>query len=151
MAKDYYKILGVDRNATKEEIQRAFRQLAKKYHPDANPDNRKEAEEKFKEISEAYEVLSDDNKRRMYDQTGTVDFGGGRQDFTWQDFTHFDDFSDLRDIFENIFGSFGSSTFFGGLQEHRPKLGHGHRGAGYPQGRIHRFEEGGQVQEERHL
>ncbi|MEM3454037.1 MAG: DnaJ domain-containing protein, partial [Thermoproteota archaeon] len=66
--KDYYEILGVSRNATKEEIKRAFRQLALKYHPDRNKSP--EAEEKFKEISEAYAVLSDDEKRRLYDMYG---------------------------------------------------------------------------------
>lgn len=115
MAKDYYQTLGVERSASKEEIKKAFRQLARKYHPDANPENKKEAEEKFKEIGEAYEVLSDDNKRRMYDQTGSVDFGSGRQDFTWEDFTHF---NDINDIFDRIFGGgfgFGADSFFGGF------------------------------------
>ncbi|MHA1371924.1 MAG: DnaJ C-terminal domain-containing protein [Promethearchaeota archaeon] len=70
--KDYYAILGVDRNATKEEIKRAFRKLARKYHPDVNPDD-KNAAEKFKEINEAYMVLSDDKKREMYDKFGVVD------------------------------------------------------------------------------
>lgn len=64
MAKDYYAILGVDRNASQDDIKKAFRELAKKYHPDANPGN-KEAEEKFKEIAEAYEVLSDPQKRKQ--------------------------------------------------------------------------------------
>ncbi|HLH86317.1 MAG TPA: molecular chaperone DnaJ [Thermoplasmataceae archaeon] len=127
MAKDYYSILGVPRNASQDEIKRAFRTLARKYHPDANPDNKKEAEEKFKEISEAYEVLSDENKRRMYDQTGRVEFGQGRSDFTWQDFSHFDDFSDLRDIFNRIFGGgfgFGSQndTFFSGFGRDQESL-----------------------------
>jgi len=75
MAKDYYQTLGVEKTASQDEIKKAFRQLARKYHPDANPENKKEAETKFKEISEAYEVLSDESKRKMYDQTGTVDFG----------------------------------------------------------------------------
>ncbi|MFO7611058.1 MAG: DnaJ domain-containing protein [Clostridia bacterium] len=67
--KDYYKILGVDKNAEEAEIKKAYRKLAKKYHPDANPDN-KASEEKFKEISEAYEVLSDKEKRSKYDDIG---------------------------------------------------------------------------------
>jgi curved DNA-binding protein CbpA len=66
-SKDYYKILGVERQTTSEEIKRAFRRLALQYHPDRNPQNVKEAEEKFKEINEAYEVLSDESKRRQYD------------------------------------------------------------------------------------
>lgn len=126
MAKDYYEVLGVSKTASQEEIKKAFRTLAKKYHPDANPENKEEAAEKFKEISEAYEVLSDENKRRMYDQTGRVDFGSGRSDFTWQDFSHFDDFSDLRDIFGKIFGGNfgfgGSNDFFSGMQNSGPNL-----------------------------
>ncbi len=123
MAKDYYEILGVSRDATPDEIKKAFRNLAKKYHPDANPDNKAQAEEKFKEISEAYEVLSDDQKRRMYDQTGHVEFGSGGSNFTWQDFSHFNDFSDLGDIFNRIFGGnfgFGNSgSFFSDYQGDR--------------------------------
>jgi len=67
--KDYYKILGVDHNASEKEIKQAYRRLARKYHPDVNPGD-KAAEEKFKEISEAYEVLSDKDKRMKYDQFG---------------------------------------------------------------------------------
>ena len=67
--KDYYKLLGVERNAGKDEISKAFKKLARKYHPDMNPDN-KEAEDKFKDINEAYEVLKDEEKRKLYDQLG---------------------------------------------------------------------------------
>lgn len=85
--KDYYKVLGVDKKASKEEITQAFRKLARKYHPDVNPDN-KAAEEKFKEINEAHEVLSDPEKRKKYDQFGAqwqqYTRGGGRpEDFDW--------------------------------------------------------------------
>ena len=108
--KDYYEILGVPRNATKEEIKRAYRRLALKYHPDKNPDNRKEAEEKFKEISEAYEVLMDDHKRALYDKYGHAGVEGtfGEQGFTWEHFTHFDDLRDIfGEFFDNIVRDFG--------------------------------------------
>ena len=66
--KDYYRILGVNRDASAQDIKKAFRQLALRYHPDRNPDNMKRAEEKFKEINEAYEVLGDEQKKRQYDR-----------------------------------------------------------------------------------
>jgi len=69
MRKDYYEVLGIPRNATPEQIKKAYRKLARKYHPDVNPD-KAEAEEKFKELSEAYEVLMDSQKRQAYDQFG---------------------------------------------------------------------------------
>jgi len=109
MAKDYYKILGVSRNATKEEIKKAYKKLAKKYHPDLNKS--KEAEEKFKEINEAASVLLDDEKRAQYDQFGTdyEQFTGHGFDFSdfgfdFSDFTNFN-FDDLLKRFESFFGS----------------------------------------------
>jgi len=73
--KDYYQILGVSRKATQEEIKKAYRNMAMKYHPDRNPGSEKEANEKFKEINEAYEILGDPEKRKQYDMFGTVDTG----------------------------------------------------------------------------
>jgi DnaJ-class molecular chaperone len=72
MAKDYYKVLGISKGATKEEIKRAFRKMARKYHPDVNPDESKTGE-KFKKINEAYSLLNDDKKREMYDKFGVVE------------------------------------------------------------------------------
>ena len=102
--RDYYEVLGVDKSANDDALKKAYRQLAKKYHPDVNPGD-KEAEAKFKEASEAYAVLSDPEKRRQYDQFGHAAFdgtGGGAGGF---------DFSgaDFSDIFGDLFGS-----FFGG-------------------------------------
>ena len=119
--KDYYEVLGVDKNASEEELKKAYRKLAKKYHPDANPDNKKEAEAKFKEVNEAYEVLSNPEKRKMYDQFGTADpqsgfsgaggpFGNGTYTYSTSGFSGFDDFGDLGDIFSSFFGGgFGGS------------------------------------------
>ena len=70
--RDYYEVLGVEKSASDDEIKKALRKLAKKYHPDANPDDKENAEKKFKEVNEAYEVLSDEKTRREYDQFGKV-------------------------------------------------------------------------------
>ena len=110
MAKDYYTILGIKKTASTDEIKSAFRKLAHKYHPDKNQDN-KEAEEKFKEINEAYQTLNDKDKRAQYDRFGTADgsqagFGG----FDSSGFGGFD-FNNVGDIFSEFFGSqagFGS-------------------------------------------
>jgi len=109
--RDYYEILGVPRNASEEQIKSAYRSLAKKYHPDLNRDNPKEAEEKFKELSEAYEVLMDKEKRANYDQFGHEGVSGAfRQGgFTWQDFSHQED---LRDIFGDLFSGLGGGSIF---------------------------------------
>lgn len=100
--RDYYEVLGVSRNASEEEIKSAYRRLAKQYHPDMNPGNKKEAEEKFKELSEAYEVLIDKEKKRLYDTYGHegVSRRFGPEGFTWRDFSHAED---LRDVFGDIF------------------------------------------------
>lgn len=83
MGRDFYNILGVSRNCSKDDLKKAYRKLALKWHPDKNPNNRKEAEDKFKEIAEAYAILNDDNKRKIYDQYGEegLEMGaGGSQD-----------------------------------------------------------------------
>jgi len=120
MAKEYYKILGVPKNATKEEIKKSYKQLAKKYHPDINKDPG--ATEKFKEINEAAEVLGDDTKRQQYDQFGDADAfkqASGFKGFDASDFGFdFSDFAsfDFGDIFDRFFGG-GSS--FGGFSSRR--------------------------------
>lgn len=109
--RDYYEVLGVNKNATDEELKKAYRRLAKKYHPDANPNNKEEAEKKFKEVNEAYENLSDPQKRKMYDQfgfNGPQGFGGAGQGGGYYSYSSsgFDgfDMGDLGDIFSSFFG-----------------------------------------------
>jgi len=113
--RDYYEILGLSKNATDEEIKRAYRTLAVNYHPDKHQGDRN-IEERFKEISEAYEALSDPNKRAAYDQFGHEGLKGafGAGGFQWQNFTHFSDFSDIFSGLEDFFESFGiGSDIFG--------------------------------------
>ena len=103
--KDYYEILGVSKTATDDELKKAYRKMAKKYHPDANPDNKEAAEAKFKEVNEAYEVLSNPQKRKMYDRFGAGGpFGGGNGYYSYTS-SDFGDFGDLGDIFSSFFGS----------------------------------------------
>ena len=104
--RDYYEVLGVDKNADDATIKKAYRRLAKKYHPDANPDN-EEAAAKFKEASEAYAVLSDAEKRKQYDQFGHAAFEGGAGGAGGFDFSGFD--------FGDIFGGSGFGDIFGDL------------------------------------
>jgi molecular chaperone DnaJ len=100
--KDYYEVLGVSKNATADELKKAYRKLAMKYHPDRNQSN-KEAEVKFKEVSEAYDVLRDDQKRAAYDQYGHQAFEGGMGGNRGGS-SGFGGFSDFSDIFEEVFG-----------------------------------------------
>ena len=112
--RDYYEVLGVNKSASADEIKKSYRKLAMKFHPDRNPDN-KDAAEKFKEICEAYEVLSDTDKRQRYDQYGHAGmksaFGPGGFDFG-RDFSHMQDI-DLQDILGSMFGG-GFGDIFGG-------------------------------------
>jgi curved DNA-binding protein len=113
MAVDYYKALGVEKGASLEDIKKAYRKLALKHHPDRNPTDKKRAEEKFKEISEAYAVLSDPEKRKQYDEFGTDAF---RQKFTQEDiFRNFDINDILRGFgFGNLGGEFTWQSGGGG-------------------------------------
>jgi len=123
--KDYYEILGVNKNASADEIKKAYRKLAKKYHPDAHPGD-KAAEEKFKEINEAYEVLGDPKKREKYDKFGAQgqffngadfdpsQFGFGGNGFRYEYRTNTGGFSDFFNMFfgdSDIFGAFGNDIF----------------------------------------
>ena len=109
--RDYYEVLGVTKGASDDEIKKAYKKMARKYHPDLNPDN-KEAEEKFKEVNEAYEVLSDPNKKARYDQFGHSGVEGAGPDFSGG-------FGNLNDILNDLFGGafgggFGGFGGFGG-------------------------------------
>src|SRR5512140_2795186 len=127
--KDYYQILGVERSASADDVRKAYRKLAMQYHPDRNPGN-KQAEEKFKEINEAYQVLSDPQKRARFDQLGSAysnwqQRGGSANDFDWSQWmggqpgaggTHVE-YGDINDLFgQDIFSDFFRSIF-GGMGE----------------------------------
>ena len=118
--RDYYEVLGVDKNADEAAIKKAYRALAKKYHPDMNPGDA-EAEKKFKEASEAYAVLSDADKRRQYDQYGHAAFDGGAGGAGGFDFSG----ADFGDIFGDIFGDFfgGGGRRTGGARNNGPMKG----------------------------
>ena len=128
MAKrDYYDVLGVSRSASPDEIRAAYRRLARQHHPDMNKENPKAAEERFKELSEAYEVLADAEKRRRYDQLG---FGGvetdfGPQGFNWQNFTHVSDLEDLlgsSPFFQQLFQQGFGEDVFGRTRARRSEI-----------------------------
>lgn len=104
--RDYYEVLGIPKTATQDEIKKAYRQMAKKYHPDANPGD-KEAEAKFKEAAEAYGILSDAEKKKLYDQYGHAAFeagGAGSGGYNYQNMNMNDIFSSFGDIFGDLFG-----------------------------------------------
>eukprot|EP00695_Tsukubamonas_globosa_P001273 TRINITY_DN2245_c0_g1_i1.p1 TRINITY_DN2245_c0_g1~~TRINITY_DN2245_c0_g1_i1.p1 ORF type:complete len:118 (+),score=28.01 TRINITY_DN2245_c0_g1_i1:105-458(+) len=106
MGNDYYQILGVNRDASDDEIKKAYRKLAMKYHPDKNPDNKEAAEKKFKQVAEAYEILSDSKKRAIFDQYGEEGLQGGMPGGApggaGGASYHF---SDPNDIFRQFFGT----------------------------------------------
>ncbi len=120
MKRDYYEILGVAKNASAEEVKKAYRKVAMQFHPDRNPGN-KEAEDKFKEAAEAYEVLNDADKRSQYDRFGHNAFGNGRGNGYGSGGMNMDD---IFSQFGDIFGDSGFGSFFGG------NLGRSRRGSG---------------------
>ena len=115
--KDYYEVLGVNKNSTDDEIKKAYRKMARKYHPDLNRDDPKTAEAKMKEINEAYDILKDKEKRAQYDQFGHAAFSGaGYGGAGGGTYTNVN-MEDFENIFHNMGGGFGDifEQFFGGL------------------------------------
>ncbi|MEE9115696.1 MAG: DnaJ domain-containing protein, partial [Thermoplasmata archaeon] len=140
MAKrDYYEVLEIERGASEKDIKKAYRKLAKKHHPDMNKDNPKGAAEKFKKVSEAYEVLVDKEKKARYDRYGHagVESSFGTGGFTWSDFTHYRDIEDIfgRDIFRDLFGIRFGGDIFGDIFGSRARRGPSRR-----RGRDIRFD-----------
>ncbi len=128
--RDYYEVLGVDKSASADEIKKAYRKLAVKYHPDKNPGD-KEAEEKFKEAAEAYSILSDADKKAKYDQFGHAGVDGAAPDFSGG-------FGNLNDILNDLFGgAFGGGGFGGGFSGFGGGFGGGARG-GQRQQRVYK-------------
>lgn len=118
--RDYYEVLGVSKNATRDEIKKAYRKQALKYHPDKNPGDKK-AEENFKEAAEAYEVLSNDEKKSRYDRFGHAGMSGNGGGFGGSGMTVEDIFSSFGDIFGDAFGGFGG--FSSGRKSRRVNKG----------------------------
>ena len=135
MKREYYEVLGVSKTATKDEIKKAYRKLALQFHPDKNPDN-KDAEEHFKEVNEAYEVLSNDDKRRRYDQFGHAGVGSSAASGSGGQYSGGADINDIFSAFNDMFtggrGRGGGSPF--GFEE---AFGGGNARRGRAQGGIH--------------
>ena len=123
--RDYYDILGVEKNANDDELKKSYRKMAMKYHPDKNPDD-KAAEEKFKEAAEAYEVLSDGNKRAKYDRFGHQGMRGG------QDFHSYQNANDIFSNFSDIFGGGGGGSIFDDIFGGGSSSGRGRQQTGTP-------------------
>jgi molecular chaperone DnaJ len=119
--KDYYEVLGLQKAASQDEVKKAYRKLALQYHPDRNPDN-KEAEEKFKEAAQAYEILSDEKKRRQYDQFGHAGAQGMGGSGGFEGFGGFQNMN-MEDIFDNFGDIFGDIFGGGGSAQRRKKSG----------------------------
>jgi len=132
MTKNYYQILGVQRDASDADIKKAYRKAALKWHPDKNPDNKEAAEQKFKDVSEAYQVLSDSEKRAIYDQYGEDGLKQGVPEAGFQGGFHFDP-GQAEDIFSQFFGSSNPfASMFGGGVGGAQFGGMGNGGGGMP-------------------